>query len=330
MAPLTRDQLHGFVPAVVTPFSPTGAIQEDAFAAMIDHMVAIGASGICVAGDNGESWALDSAERARLTRIAVDRLGGRLPVITGATAPSAAKTIIHAQAALEGGASAVLVMPQTYVLGATRDELLRRFEHLARAVEVPIVAYNSPRRAGIDLSVDDIEALLGIAPIVGIKESSRDFGRLLRLIERLGTRVSVMVGPAYFVLPGLAVGAAGCIATGPEFLGPGAGTLVELARSAPGPNYAKTQFALAHIYEALMSTGTWPASLKAGLALLGLAAGLPRDPLLPLSPEATSRLRMVLEELDLIRPPATASDRMCGAELIAGREAIPAVDEGVL
>ena len=123
MAALDRTGLHGFVPAIVTPFSAAGEIMEDAFAGLVDWLIEIGAQGICVAGDNGESWALDAAERARLTRIAVDRAAGRVPVMTGCSAPSSVQTVRYAQAAAEAGADGLLLLPQTYVLKATREEI---------------------------------------------------------------------------------------------------------------------------------------------------------------------------------------------------------------
>jgi 4-hydroxy-tetrahydrodipicolinate synthase len=86
MTTLTKDTLKGFVPAIVTPFNPAGEIMEDEFADIVGWLIDCGAQGICVAGDNGESWTLDVTERARLTRLAVDRAAGRVPIIMGATA----------------------------------------------------------------------------------------------------------------------------------------------------------------------------------------------------------------------------------------------------
>lgn len=300
MIKLSKESLKGFVPAIVTPFDAKGHIVEEAFLQIVDHLIAIGANGICVAGDNGESWSLNVDERRRLTRLAVDRAGGRVPVIMGATAPGAKQTIQYAQAAKEAGAGGVLVMPQPYVMKATRDELLGRFELLATNVDIPVVLYNSPRRAVIELSVDDVEAITGVAPVIGIKESNRDIGHLTRLLKRLGHRISVMVGPSYYILAGSALGASGFIATGPEFLGPIAGRLMDIGRAAPNAEYVAVHQKLTIIYETLMSTGTWPSSLKAGLKLIGLPAGIPRDPLLPLQGAALDRLSTVLDELDLL------------------------------
>jgi 4-hydroxy-tetrahydrodipicolinate synthase len=298
---MDRTSLNGFVPAVVTPFGADGGIEPEAFLRIIDHMVGIGAGAICIAGDNGESWALGAAERGRLVRLAVDRLGGRVPVLAGCSAPTLHAAIDYARAAEENGAAALLSMPPTYVLKGSRDEIVRRFEQLGRACRLPIVAYNSPRRAGFGLGLEDIQAILDAAPVIGIKESSRDFFHHTHLIERFRDRLAVMVGPAHYIMPGLGLGASGFIATGPELLGPDAGRLVALSRAAPSAESARLHYRLTVLYEMLMATGTWPAALKAALTLIGLPAGIPRDPVSPATPQDMDRIRSVLDALGIAR-----------------------------
>jgi 4-hydroxy-tetrahydrodipicolinate synthase len=300
MSPLSKDTLGGFVPAVVTPFTTSGEIMTDAFAEIVDWLIGNGASGICVAGDNGESWSLDAEERRRLTTVAVERAAGRVPVITGATAPSAATSIRYAHAAAEGGASGLLLLPQTYVLKASRPELLRRFEAVANAVKLPIIAYNSPRRSGIDLSLADLEALLGTTPVIGLKESSRDFFHHSHVLHTFRSRLAIMVGPSHYIFPGLALGARGFIATGPELLGPAVGRIMHLAKEAPSAEQSSLHHTLMLLYETLMATGTWPASLKAALTLVGQPAGVPRDPILPLVQPELESLRRTLAHLGLL------------------------------
>jgi 4-hydroxy-tetrahydrodipicolinate synthase len=299
MAALDRTNLKGFVPAIVTPFTASGEIMLDAFSDLVGWLIDIGAEGICVAGDNGESWSLDVDERARLTRIAVDRAAGRVPVMTGCSAPSAAQTVRYARAAAEAGADGLLLLPQTYVLKATREELLRRFEAVAKAVTLPIVAYNSPRRTGIDLTLDDLDALLAVAPIIGIKESNRDFFHHTHLLQRFRDRLAIMVGPCHYIFPGLALGATGFIATGPELLGADAGRITPLGLQAPGAEQATLHYKLTVLYQMLMGTGTWPSAFKAALNLLGQPAGVPRDPVLPLPADQVDKIRRIMTELGL-------------------------------
>lgn len=294
---MKKEDLHGFVPAVVTPFNEAGDIMEDEFQTLVNWLIGRGATAICVAGDNGESWALSATEKGRLTKLAVDASSGRVPVFTGCSATTLKNSIDIAQNAKENGASAVLSMAQTYVLKASRDELLSRFENLNNAIDMPIIAYNSPRRAGLNLSVDDIEAIMGVAPIIGIKESNRDYFHHTHLIRRLGDKMSIMVGPCHYIMPAIALGAHGFIATGPEFLGDDTANIVSIAKQAPGEKMAEIHYKLTILYEVLMGVSTWPASFKAALNLIGLPAGIPRDPVQSATPQAIDQIK---ETFDLL------------------------------
>lgn len=293
---LTSETFGGFVPAVVTPFDEKGAIMLDAFSDLVGWLIDLGATAICVAGDNGESWTLDAPERRMLVEAAVKRAAGRVPVFGGASAPTLANSLKYAEASLEGGAAGLLVMPQTYVLKATRSELVTRFSSFAKAVDAPIVLYNSPRRVGIGLAPDDIAAILDVAPVIGLKESTRDFAHLTQVINRFGKQISVMVGPGYYIVPGIALGAKGFIATGPELLGPVAGRITDLAIEKPSEELAALHTRITKIYEGLMGLGTWPAAFKAALNLIGQPAGVPREPVQPLDAQAIEKLQRLLDE----------------------------------
>jgi 4-hydroxy-tetrahydrodipicolinate synthase len=291
---MRAQDLYGFVPAVVTPFDEMGRVCEDDFGAMIEWLIGLGASSICIAGDNGESWALSAAERGLLVRLAVNAAKGRVHIIAGCSAPTLATALDYARVGRDNGAQALLMMPPTYVLKGSSDEIVRRFAAVGKDAGLPIIAYNSPRRAGYSIGLDVLETLLNTADIIGIKESDRDFFRHTHLIGQFASRMSIMTGPSHYILPALALGAAGFIATGPEFLGTDAGKLCELARQPWGDRQRALHHRLTTIYETLMELGTWPAAFKAGLTLIGQPAGVPRDPVLPLGGPSLERLRAVL------------------------------------
>lgn len=296
-----KFSIQGFVPAIVTPFDSKGEIDFQAFGTILKWLLAIGAQGVCVAGDNGESWALSLDERRALVECARRVADGRAPVILGASAPTTRQSIKYAEAAKETGAAAILLMPQTYVLKASRAELMAHFTGVARAVDIPIVLYNSPRRAGIALSVDDVEAICDGAPIVALKESTRDIQHLTHVIHRVGGRISVMTGPASFIFAGAAMGARGFIATGPELLGETAGRLMSIGVSAPTDEYRGLQYKLTVLYEALMGIGTWPSALKAALNAIGLPAGAPREPVQALGSADLEKLNAALRSAGVRR-----------------------------
>jgi 4-hydroxy-tetrahydrodipicolinate synthase len=292
--------IQGNIPAVVSPFSESGELMVDAFTEVVRWHVGNGVDGVCVAGDNGEAWSLTGEERRCLAEAAVREVAGRVPVIMGTSAITARQTIALAEIAAAAGVDALLVQPQAYVLKATPADIVGRYRAVAEAVSLPIVAYNSPRRTGVNMDVRTLRAVCEAAPVVAVKESSRDYFHTTHVIEEFGERISVLIGPSPFIFPGLALGARGFISSGPELLGAAAGHIAELAAQPPSPESRRLHFALTSIYEVLMETGTWPAALKAALNMIGVPAGVPREPVGLLSAEAEGRLRAVLQELGLL------------------------------
>lgn len=290
-------RIEGYIPAVVTPFDAAGELMIDAFEELVAWHLSMGADAICVAGDNGEAWTLSLDERRALVRAAVKVVGGRAPVIMGASAPTAKQSIVYAEAAAEAGANVLMVGPQAYVGKATTAELTERFAAIHRAVPLPILVYNSPRRTGLNLDADRLGAVADAAPVIGLKEAARDFFQVSEILERFSERMSVLIGPCPMILWGVPLGAKGFIASGPELYGPLAARIVAMAKEAPGEEQRRLHFGLTRIYAFLMSVGTWPAALKAALGLIGLPAGLPREPVRPLSIEDRERLKALLEEL---------------------------------
>lgn len=298
----TSFPVAGNVPAVVTPFDAEGNLLEEAFDTLVRWHIGQGANGICVAGDNGESWTLSTDERHRLATIAVRAAGGRVPVVIGASATTARQSITYAEAVADTGVTALMIGPQPYVMKATTAELVARMEAIHRAVPLPILLYNSPRRTGISLTIETMRAITEAVPVVALKEATRDFFYLSHVIRQFRDRLAVLVGPAPYILPGLQLGAAGFISSGPELLGGRAKSIMGYADRPLDDAGRDLHHALTCVYEMLMGTGTWPAALKAGHALLGLPGGVPREPVLPLEPAQSEALATLLRDLGVSLP----------------------------
>ncbi len=296
---MNKDDLHGYVPAIATPFNENGEIMEDAFVELFEFLLSRGATCVCIAGDNGESWALSAKERGRLVRLAKDTAKGRVPIMMGISAPTIDASLAYVRAAEENGADVLLSMPQTYVLKASEAELMGRFEKLSAATDKPLVLYNSPRRMGFSLTIDQTEKLLNHHNIIGIKESQRDFFYHTHLLHRLGEKLSVMTGPCHYILPSFGLGAKGFIATGPEFTDLMPSEMAAVGAGVSNDTYRHTHYQLTVLYEMLMSTGTWPASFKAALNLIGLPAGVPRDPVLPATKADIDKIKATFDQLGI-------------------------------
>ena len=144
---MKKENLFGYVPAIATPFNKKGEIMEDAFVDLFEFLIERGATCVCIAGDNGESWSLSAEERGRLVRVAKDTSRGRVPIMMGISAPTIDASLSYIRAAEDNGADVLLSMPQTYVLKASDAELMARFDKVSEATNKPLVCllYTSPR-----------------------------------------------------------------------------------------------------------------------------------------------------------------------------------------
>ena len=97
---------HGSIPAMTTPFDAQGRIDEKAFAANMDRLLAEGATGFVVGGCTGEFWALSHDERKRLYDVAASAMNKRGTLLVGTGAVTVDETVAHV--ALKGQSLAVL------------------------------------------------------------------------------------------------------------------------------------------------------------------------------------------------------------------------------
>ena len=100
----------GNFPAVVSPFTRDGEIDEKKFVANIELLMEEGISGVVVSGSNGESWALRPKERLRLFALAKETTQGRIPVIGGSGSIITGDVIELTKAAGEVGVDGVMAL----------------------------------------------------------------------------------------------------------------------------------------------------------------------------------------------------------------------------
>ena len=100
---MKRPDFRGVFPALTTPFHPDLSLDAAGLARLVDAVIGDGVHGIVVNGCTGESWALDAAERATVFRTAVEAARGRVPVVAGCSAQTAADTLGKIRTAADAG-----------------------------------------------------------------------------------------------------------------------------------------------------------------------------------------------------------------------------------
>ena len=202
--------LRGAVAAAVTPLRDGGeALDEDAFGAYADFLVAGGVDGVLALGTTGEGFLLPLEQRLRAAQLFVEAAGGRIAVAVHAGAQSTWDTVQLAADAAELGADGVAVMGPPY-FPLDPDELLEHLAAAARAcAPTPFYVYEFAARSGYAVPVDVVARLRERADnFRGLKVSDTPWERFAPyVIEGL----DVFVGPEALIPEGIRAGAIGAV-----------------------------------------------------------------------------------------------------------------------
>ncbi|KSV95587.1 MULTISPECIES: 4-hydroxy-tetrahydrodipicolinate synthase [unclassified Sinorhizobium] len=184
----------GSIPALVTPFTATGAVDADGFVAHVEWQIKEGSHGLVPVGTTGESPTLSHDEHKKVVELCIEAAAKRVPVIAGAGSNNTTEAVELAQHAEKAGADAILVVTP-YYNKPTQKGLFAHYAAIAESVKLPIVIYNIPGRSVVDMSVETMAALSkAYANIIGVKDAT---GKIERVSEQ-----RMACGPDFVQLSG--------------------------------------------------------------------------------------------------------------------------------
>ncbi|MGB0935444.1 MAG: 4-hydroxy-tetrahydrodipicolinate synthase [Alphaproteobacteria bacterium] len=200
---------HGSMVALITPFQ-NGQVDEAAIADLVEWHIAEGTKGIIPCGSTGESLLLSWEEQQRVIEMCINTAAGRVKIIPGAAAIEPGETIRRAQFAKDKGADGVLIVTPPYVK-PTQEGLYDYYKRVNDAVDIPILVYNNPGRASIEIAVETVGRLSKLKNIAGIKDSSTDMPRVQQIRAVTDPDFAVISGEDPTCAAYLAQGGQGCI-----------------------------------------------------------------------------------------------------------------------
>jgi 4-hydroxy-tetrahydrodipicolinate synthase len=294
----------GVYAPTVTAFNPDESLNEDATRDFVRFLLRSGVHGLAPMGSAGEFIALTDQERMQVVEWVLEEAGGRVPVYVGTGHYSTRTTIELSRHALRSGASGLMIMPP-YLLRPPKQDVLNHFRRIRDAVPLPIMVYNVPILAGVELTPEDIQLLAGEGVIQSVKWSHVEVSRIHDTKLLCGGDFTVFVGIDLVGLEGLAVGADGYIG-GLAMMTPARtrqlfdaifsqGDL-KSARCCWNRLLPLVQFE----YRALFKDDGqphWLAVCREAAALRGIQVGPPRSPLQPLAPGLRAELQQLLHDL---------------------------------
>ncbi|MDQ1079134.1 dihydrodipicolinate synthase family protein [Pseudoroseomonas cervicalis] len=294
---MPAEPFRGTYTVLVTPFTADGmAVDLPALARLVEYQIDNGVRGLIPLGSTGEFLSVSREERGAIVETVLRAAAGRVPVLVGTGAEDTREAVALSREAEAMGAQGVMVIPPFYSV-PTEDELFAHYRAIGEAIGIPVMVYNNPATANVDLLPATVARLSQIDNCRYIKESTLDPTRVRDIIALCGERMTVFAGVLGYESAFL--GAVGWVAVCSNVAPKLSSAMFDAAmagdRETALPLYRRLAPLLPFVGGPRYVSGT-----KAALRLAGLEMGTPRPPRLPLPEADIPALRDVLAGLGLL------------------------------
>lgn len=296
MHPSAKPMFEGLWLPMVTPMRG-GRVDLDAAQALARYYRNAGIAGLVLFGSTGEGNLLSMPEKIEMIE-AINSDSHALPLVLGVGGVDT-RGVATAVRRLDRYAPAGYMIPPPYYLGPSQAGILWHYRQIAWATERPIILYNIPKRAGVAMTVETMEALAVLPNFGAVKECNPT---VLAALNARG-RLNALCGEDLALLDHFLAGGRGAIPAAAHLYPERFVALMALAQSGDAQAARECFDPLRPLIRLLFSEPN-PAPVKRALAMQGLIADELRLPMMPASRELSARLRRAL---DLI--PASA-DRL--------------------
>lgn len=141
-----KQALTGILPVAPTPFHADGRVDEEGMRRVLDCMIDQGVDAICILANYSEQFLLSDEERANLTKVSLEHVAGRVPVIVTISHFSTEIVVKRAKDAQALGASMIMMMPPYHGVGLVPAEagVYEHFQAVSDAISIPIMVQDAP------------------------------------------------------------------------------------------------------------------------------------------------------------------------------------------
>ena len=290
------SDFKGVVPAIITPMTRDGKLNEEAYRQVMEFNIQAGVHGFWVAGGTGESILLSDEENRRIAEIVADQNQGRINNIMHVGAPTTARAARLAEHAAKVGVEAICCVPP-FFYGQSDEAIVEHYRVVGAAADLPLFVYNLPQSTNVEITPDLMRKIQDRAPqLRGLKHSA-PYQPYIRDFANMG--LDCFVGNCRLMLPAMTIGAVGCV-DGPPNMVPERWVKVWESYQAGDLAAAQAAQESASKVADLVRPYRFHAIAKAVLSeRLGIDCGDPRRPTLPLTADEKAELMEQLRALDL-------------------------------
>ncbi len=277
---------------MVSPFHEDGGLDEGGARSLARHLTENGSHGLVLAGTTGESPTLSDDEKMTLLRGVRAELGDEATLILGTGSNNTLHTVELTKLAAEAGADAALVVTPYY--NKPNDDGLRAHYRAVSDVGIPIVLYNIPSRAALNIGPELLCELGRLPNVVAVKQANDDE---LGPIEGL----DVLAGNDNVFGRTIEFGGVGGILVSSHLVGPQMQAMWDAGEERDFETVRRIDAELEPIYEMTAVAGPPPIAVKTALKMLGvIESDALRLPLVPANEGQREAIRTALETAGIL------------------------------
>ena len=295
---MANIDLHGMGVALITPFKEDESVDYEALIRMINHLIDNGTDYIVTLGTTAETPALSEDEKVEITRIVVEQVNRRIPVVLGVGGNCTRNVLNQIEQTNFKGIDAILsVVP--YYNKPSQEGMYQHFKAIAKASPRPVVLYNVPGRTGINMTAETTLRLANdFENVTAIKEASGNISQMDDIIKNKPADFQVISGDDGITFPLIALGAVGVISVIGNAFPKEFSRMVRLALAGDYNNARIIHSRFAELFELLFVDGN-PAGVKSMLNMMGFIENKLRLPLIPTRITTFEKIRDVLHKLNI-------------------------------
>lgn len=289
--------VSGSLVALITPFR-NDDVNYDALRKLVRWHVEQGTDGLVPVGTTGESATLSEQEHRKVVDTVVREAEGLIPVVAGAGSNNPHEAIAYSRYAAESGADATLHVAGYYVR-PNQKGLFQHFEAVHDASSLPIVVYNIPPRAAVDIEPETLARIAELPRVIGVKDATGDLTRPLRERARISAPFSFLSGEDATAVAYNASGGNGCISVTANVAPALCAEMQSACAAGDFVQAMELQARLLPLHMALFREPS-PAGVKFAVSLLGHCDYGCRLPITTLTADTRAEITAAMHGLSLI------------------------------
>lgn len=283
--------------ALVTPMLPDGSINYAKIEELVDWHIENGTDAIIMCGTTGEAPTLKMQEHLEAIKVAVDRAGGRVPIIAGTGSNDTDHCINSCREAKRLGADGLLLVTPYYNKTSQRG-LIAHYTAVAASADLPMILYNVPSRTGLNIAPETVAELSKVDNVVGLKQANGDLSSVAKIAAMCD--LPIYSGNDDQIVPILSLGGLGVISVLSNVIPRETHDICQTWFDGNVEESKRLQLHYLDLANGLF-TDVNPIPVKAAMNLMGMNVGECRLPLYPMEDKALAALEAVLRRHGLVK-----------------------------